>query len=286
MDGFVAVLGATGRQGGAVARHLLADGRRVRALTRDPSSGKARMLAQAGAEVMRADMSDVATLRPAFAGAQGVFSVQNPMICGLDEEVVQGRNVGDAAADAGVRHVVYGSAGVDRAGTGVGSWESKMVIKAHLLRLGLPLTVLRPTALMELMTDKDFYPPVSMWHLMPKLIGADRPLLWLCSDDFGAVAARAFAEPDRFAGVDLALVSDVVSIDGCRELYREAFGHAPRRFPMPVRLFERFAGDDLVRMWRWLRENQVEADPAATRAIVPGARSVREWLVSRARQAS
>ncbi|WP_052685693.1 NmrA/HSCARG family protein [Lentzea aerocolonigenes] len=283
MDGLVAVLGATGRQGGAVARHLLADGRRVRALTRDPSSAKARRLAEAGAEVMRVDMSDVTTLRPAFAGAHGVFSVQNPMICGLDEEVVQGRNVGDAAAEAGVRHVVYGSAGIDRAGTGVGSWESKMVIKAHLQGLGLPLTVLRPMALMELMTDKDFYPPVSMWHLMPKLIGGDRPLLWLCSDDFGAVAARVFAEPDGFVGEDLPLVSDVLSINGCRDHYREAFGRPPRRFPMPIWLFERFVGDDLITMWRWLRDNPVEADPAATRAIVPSARTVREWLSSRAR---
>jgi uncharacterized protein YbjT (DUF2867 family) len=178
---------------------------------------------------------------------------------------------------------VYGSAGIDRAGTGVGSWESKMVIKAHLQELGLPLTVLRPMALMELMTDKDFYPPVSMWHLMPKLIGGDRPLLWLCSDDFGAVAARAFAEPERFVGEDLPLVSDVLSINGCRDLYREAFGRPPRRFPMPIWLFERFVGDDLITMWRWLRDNPVEADPAAMRAIVPSALTVREWLSSRAR---
>ncbi|MEV6237769.1 NmrA/HSCARG family protein [Lentzea sp. NPDC051838] len=283
MDGLVAVLGATGRQGGAVARHLLADGRQVRALTRDPASAKARRLAEAGCQVMRADMNDAGTLRAAFAGAQGVFSVQNPMICGLDAEIAQGRNVGDAAAEAGVRHVVYGSAGLDQPGTGVGSWESKLVIKAHLQSRGLPLTVLRPMALMELMTDKDFYPPVSTWHLMPKLIGGDRPLLWLCSDDFGAVAARVFAEPDRFVGEDLALVSDVLSLDACRDLYRETFGHRPRRFPMPIWLFERFVGDDLIHMWRWLRENPVDADPAVTRAIVPSARSVREWLGSRVR---
>lgn len=283
MDGVVAVIGATGRQGGAVARHLLADGWRVRALTRDPSSVKARLLAEAGIEVMRADMADVATLRPAFAGAHGVFSVQNPMICGLDGEVVQGRNVGDAAAEAGVGHVVYGSAGVGRSGTGVGSWESKVVIKAYLRELGLPLTVLRPTALMELMTDKDFYPPVSMWHLMPKLIGGDRPLPWLCADDLGAAAARAFAEPDRYVGEDLPLASDVLGIDECRGLYREAFGRPPRRFPMPIWLFERFAGDDLVKMWRWLHDNPVEVDPAVTRAIVPSALTVREWLSSRVR---
>ncbi|GLZ35234.1 hypothetical protein Lesp02_74210 [Lentzea sp. NBRC 105346] len=278
MDELVVVTGATGRQGGAVARHLLAAGWRVRALTRDPDSASARRLAAAGAEMVRADMADIASLRPAFAGAHGVFSVQNPMISGLDAEVRQGRAVGDAAAEAGVRHVVYGSAGVGRSGTGVGQWESKLVVRDHLESLGLPLTVLRPTAFMELMTDKDFYPPVSMWHLMPKLIGGDRPLPWLCADDLGAVAARAFAEPERFVGADLALASDVRTLDECRELWREVFGRPPRRFPMPVWLFERFTGKDLTAMWRWLHENPVEIDPAVTRSIVPTARTVREWL--------
>jgi uncharacterized protein YbjT (DUF2867 family) len=279
----IAVTGATGRQGGATARHLLADGWRVRALTRDPSSAKAKLLAETGAEVVRADMSDVESLRPAFAGAHGVFSVQNPMICGLDEEIVQGRNVGDAAAEAGVRHVVYGSAGLGQPGTGVRQWDNKLVVKEHLESLGLPLTVLRPMAFMELMTDKDFYPPVSMWHLMPKLIGADRPLVWLCADDLGAVAARAFAEQDRFAGADLSLASDVRSVAECRALWRETFGRAPRRFPMPVPLFRKFVGDDLIKMWQWLHGYLVEVDPEETRAIVPAAKTVREWLSSRAR---
>jgi uncharacterized protein YbjT (DUF2867 family) len=281
--GLVAVTGATGRQGGAVARHLLADGWRVRALTRDPSSAKAQELAAAGAEVMRVDMADIATLRPAFAGAHGVFNVQNPMKCGFDEEVVQGRNVGDAAAEAGVRHVVYASAGTGESGTGVRQWENKLVIRAHFESLGLPLTVLRPMALMELMTDKDLFPPVAVWHLMPKLMGGDRPVPWLCADDFGAVAARAFAEPDRFVGADLALASDVRTIDECRVWWRSVYGRPPRRFPMPIWLFRKFTGDDLLVMWRWLRGHPVETDGAATLEIVPSAKSVRDWLSSRAR---
>ncbi|WP_329792508.1 NmrA/HSCARG family protein [Lentzea sp. DG1S-22] len=277
----VVVTGATGRQGGSVARHLLAAGRRVRALTRDPSSPAARRLASAGAEVVRADMASSESLRAAFVGAHGVFSVQNPMTSGLNEEVLQGRAVGDAAATAGVRHVVYASAGPGLPGTGVRQWENKLVVRAHLRSLGLPLTVLRPMAFMELMTDKDFYPPVSMWHLMPRLIGADRPLLWFSADDVGAVAARAFAEPDRFIGTDLPLCADVRSIDECRALWREIRGRPPRRFPMPEWLFHRVAGDDLTRMWRWLRTHPVPFDVAATRAVVPSARTVREWLVQR-----
>ena len=78
--------------------------------------------------------------------------------------------------------------------------------------IGLRPTVLRPMALMELMTDRGLYPAVAMWYLMPKLMGSDRPLPWICADDVGAVAARAFASPDLFAGEEIQLASDVQSV--------------------------------------------------------------------------
>lgn len=146
--------------------------------------------------------------------------------------------------------------------------------------LGLPVTVLRPMAFMELMTDKSFYPAVSTWHLMPKLMGEDRPVQWLSVDDLGAIAARVFAEPDRYVGADLALVSDVRSIGECREIWREVTGKAPRRFPMPIWMFERFVGDDLTTMWRWLLTEPTDVDPAETRKILPTARTVRDWLTA------
>ncbi|MDQ3973785.1 MAG: NmrA/HSCARG family protein [Actinomycetota bacterium] len=274
----VAVTGATGRQGGAVARHLLSDGWRVRAVTRRPDSNPARRLAAQGAEIVRADMADPATLVPAFRGAYGVYSVQNPMISGLEAEVAQGKNVADAARETGVQQVVYGSAGVGVPGTGIGSWESKLKVEAHMQELGLPLTVLRPMAFMELMTDKGFFPPVSTWYVMPKLMGADRPVWWLCVDDLGAIAARAFAEPERFVGADLRLAADVRSNNECREIWRDLTGRPPRRFPLPTRMFERFVGDDLTTMWRWLSTARVDVDLGETRRILPTASTVREWL--------
>jgi uncharacterized protein YbjT (DUF2867 family) len=81
-DRIVAITGATGRQGGAVARHLLADGWQVRALTRKPEGKPARKLAALGAEVMRADMADPSTLSEAFRDVYGVYSVQSTMISG------------------------------------------------------------------------------------------------------------------------------------------------------------------------------------------------------------
>jgi uncharacterized protein YbjT (DUF2867 family) len=282
-DRVVVVTGATGRQGGAVARHLLSDGWRVRALTRKPKGKPARRLAALGAEVVGADMARPATLEVAFRDAYGVYNVQNPMTAGLDGEIDQGRNVADAAKRAGVKHVVYGSAGIGRR-TGVGSWDSKLIVQAHMETLALPLTVLRPTAFMELMTDRRFFPPVAMWHLMPKLMGADRPVLWLCVDDLGAIAAKAFADPNRFISAELQLVAEVRSNAECREIWREVNGRTPRRFAMPTWMFERFVGTDLTTMWRWLHANDIDADRAQTRDILPTALTVQEWL-SRLRRA-
>jgi uncharacterized protein YbjT (DUF2867 family) len=276
--GVVAVVGATGRQGSAVVRHLLRDGWDVRALTRKPAGKTALALRDLGAEIHRVDTGDAASLGPAFRGANGVFNVQNPMTSSLDDEVRQGSNVAAAAAAAGVGHVVYGAAGVGDHETGVGSWDSKLVVAQRFRELGLPLTVLRPMAFMELMTDKGYYPQLSTWYLMPRLMGPARPVGWLGVDDLGAIAARAFARPEDWRGKVLSLASDVQSIDGCRALWRERTGRAPRGLPIPVRLFERLAGTDLTTMWRWLHENDFDIPTDTTRAILPDAMSVRQWL--------
>lgn len=121
---------------------------------------------------------------------------------------------------------------------------------------------------------------------MPKLMGSSRSVGWLCADDLGAIAAKAFADPGRFVGKDLALASDVQSLDECRSIYREVTGRCPRRFPMPVWLFKRFGivGKDLSTMWQWLRTGFVDLDTAPTRLVHPDALTVRS-LLSRQRTA-
>lgn len=278
----VVVTGATGRQGGAVARQLMSDGWSVRCVTRSPDAAKAQELAHLGAEVVRADMADRGRMRDVCEGAHGVFSVQNPMTSGEDGELVQGRNVVDAAVDAGVSHLVYGSAGPGTPSTGVAAWDTKLEVADYARQSGLPLTVLRPMAFMELMTDKDLYPPVAAWHLMPRLVGGGRPIPWLSAQDIGAVAARAFADPVSYVSQDLPLASDVRTLDDCRDTWRRVTGRSPRRFPMPVWLFRRFAGEDLLRMWRWLASHDVVVDPAETRARIPGALTLEQFIRQRA----
>lgn len=276
----IVVMGATGLQGGAVTHHLLKNGWHVRAVTRNAASTSARALAMRGVEVVQGDMGDAASLRPVFAGAYGVYSVQNTFISGPEAEVRQGKTVAEVAKDSSVKHLVYGSAGIGRKGSGIPSWETKLQIEDHMHALSLPLTILRPMAFMELMNEKKFFPAVGTWHVMRRLMGDSRRLPWICVDDLGAIAAQAFGAPEQFVGKDLTLASDVQSLAQCRALYREVMGRDPSEFPMPIGLFQRFGlvGRDLTTMWRWLRTGDIDLDTAPTRAIHPEALTVHAWL--------
>lgn len=280
----IVVVGATGLQGRAVSRHLLDQGWRVRALTRNPDGAHARELAALGADVVKADSEERAALERSFAGAHGVYSVQNHHLSGYDGERRQGKNVADAVVAAKVSHLVYASTGNGLAGTGIGSWDAKVDVAEHARGLGISLTVLRPTAFMELMTEKRFYPQVSVWHLMPKIMGATRPVGWLAVEDLAVIAEKAFSDPEAFVGTDVSLSGDVLSIEQCRQVWREVMGRPPRRFAMPVWLFERFTGKDETTMWRWLRENDMAFDTKPTRDIYAGAHTLRDWLSQRKRR--
>jgi uncharacterized protein YbjT (DUF2867 family) len=223
-------------------------------------------------------MEDPASLRRAFDGVHGVFSVQNGMIAGFDREVVQGRNVADVAKQVGVAHLVYASAGTGETGTGIASWEAKLQVEDHMRELGLAFTSLRPQALMELMTDKSYYPAVGTWRIWPRLSGDERPIAWLAAEDVGAIATVVFSRPDEFVGESLLLLSDAVSLADCRAIYRDVMGHDPRTFPMPIRLFDRFTKKDVTAIWRWVKTGTYPTDTTPTRAIHPGALTVREWL--------
>src|SRR5262249_915002 len=110
-DGTVLVTGATGRQGGSVVRHMLAQGWKLRGLARNPDQDAAKALAAQGVEVVRGDLEDSSSLPAAVRGVRGVYSVQDFWSVGARREVQQGKNLADAAKKAGVEHFVYSSVG-------------------------------------------------------------------------------------------------------------------------------------------------------------------------------
>jgi len=104
VDKLVLVTGATGRQGGAVIRHMLPKGWKLRALTRHPDNRSAQELARKGVEVVQGDLEDPPSLVRAARSAYGIYGVQDFWTVGAKHEVQQGKNLADVAKKAGVNH--------------------------------------------------------------------------------------------------------------------------------------------------------------------------------------
>jgi uncharacterized protein YbjT (DUF2867 family) len=274
----ILVTGATGRQGGAAARHLLKDGWSVRALTRNPDTEKAKALKELGADVIKGDLNRPEELKHFFEDIFGVFSVQNPWVTRLDKETEHGIAIADLAAGGKVKHLVYSSAGPGKPGTGVPHFDSKLKIEEHIRGLGVPYTILRPAGFMELMKDKDFVPPLVAWNVTEKVLGKDFPLTWVACDDIGAVAAKVFASPGEFAGKDVVIAGDRKSMAQCREIYRSIHNKIPFRIPAPVWLFK-VMQKDLWKMYQWmLRDPEPDGLIDQTRKIHPGVMDVETWM--------
>src|SRR5215207_204888 len=196
----IAVTGATGQQGGAVARKLLADGWQVRALTRDTDKPAAHELASLGAELAAGDMANRSELDAAFKGAYGVFSVQNFWLpnVGFEGEVRQGENVADASKAAGVQHLVYSSVGAAHRGMGQKHFESKWLIEQHIQSLDLPYTILRPTAFFDNFNWERAAILNGTFNALGLHPEKERQLIAV--EDIGVFVALAFSNPEEYIG--------------------------------------------------------------------------------------
>ncbi|MET8337038.1 NmrA/HSCARG family protein [Streptosporangium canum] len=279
----VVVVGATGLQGRTVTRHLLRDGWRVRALTRDPNGAEAQALARAGAQVLRAQMDDLDSLTAAAEGAWGLFSVQ-PTVGSpgtapdftTEDEVRWGVNVAEAAHAAGVGHLVFTSvAGADRhlSEKVPVNLVSKWRIEQHIAELGLPATILRPASFME-----NFTGGYALRNgTLSTGIAPDTAQQLMAVDDVGAVTASAFAQPEEWIGRAVSLAADELTPVQVAEAIGTALGIPLPYVQIPIEAI-RGLSEDFAYANQWLNERGYRADLAATRRIHPAAMDFRTWL--------
>jgi uncharacterized protein YbjT (DUF2867 family) len=233
----VLVLGATGQQGGAVASALRANGWPVRALLRDPSSGKAERLSFEGVDVVQGNLDDPASINAAMAGVHGVFSVQpssgQGAVYGVtdEQEVRWGKGVADAALAAGVRHLVYTSVNaVGQGPTGMGHFDSKFEIEEHIRSLDLCYTIIRPAGFMELLMLPGM--GLDQGHFSFFLRPAQAAQV-IAAQDIGRIVAALFASPERSAGRTIEIAGDQLTGAELGETLARAAGRpiTYRRFP-------------------------------------------------------
>lgn len=268
----VAVVGATGRQGGATARALLDYGVPVRALTRRPDSPAARALAESGAEVVAADLEDVSSVRAAFAGADRVFAMATMAVPGgVAAEVRHGHAMAEAARDTGVEHLVYSSVGGAERHTGIPHFESKRRIEERIEELGLPATFLRPVFFMENLLGTT----VEGGEVVVRLPLPDGiPLQMIAVGDIGRAAAAILLDP-AWIGRSVEIAGDERTGGETARAFAEHARLPGRYEEVPLEALD----EDRRAMFAWFaRPPAYRADFDATRGLVGAPLDLAAWL--------
>ena len=255
----VLITGATGHQGGAVARVLAGKGFDIRALTRKPGSDPAQALARTGAQIVQGDLNDAASLKKALAGAWGVFAVQNTWEAGVEGEEEQGKRLATLAREAGVQHFVYTSVGSADRKTGIPHFENKFRIEETVRSLKFPShVILRPVFFMENLT--------SPWFLNgDKLVAAMPPatmLQMIAVEDIGKFGARAFTDAAKLAGREIDIAGDAVTMPQAAAALSKGLGRTITFVSIPIAEVRKNSADMAI-MLEWFEQVGYDADMPA-----------------------
>lgn len=274
-DRTILVAGATGHQGGAVARALLDHGFTVRGLTRDPSQPAARKLEERGATMVRGDLYEPETLEPLVADVDGGFCVSDFWSEGYAGQIRQATNLARVSAEVGVEHfVLSGVAGSERA-TGVPHFESCDRIESNVRDFGLPYTFLRPVFFTQ--NFESFREDIRDGTLaLPVTEDTTHQVFDLT--DIGTVAAQVFADPDRYVGHAFELAGDEGTLEEMATVFSQVLGTEVEPVYVPIEDARKAFGEESAAMCEWFVEDGFAANIEAMNEEFGPLTSLREYL--------
>jgi len=247
-------------------------------LTRKPDSKPAQVLAQKGVELAKGDLEDPASLDAAVKGAYGVFSVQDGSV-GAAREIMQGKNMADAAKKAGIKHFVYTSvAGADR-NTGINIWERKWEVEKYIRSLGLPATIFRPVSFFEDYYFEIFHLYILMgWLISP--VKKNRPYMMIATWDIGGFVQLAFERPEEFIGMELEIAGSALTNLENAATFSRVTRRKVRFFELPMWMAYLRLGKDVYNFFHWLNTSGYQADVPELRRRYPELKlkTLEQWL--------
>ncbi len=263
----VLVTGVTGQQGGAVARALLGKGHRVRGMTRDVESDKARAVAALGVDLVVGDFRDSDSLAAAVARVDTVFAMGTPFEAGEDAEVAQGVAIVDAAVGAGIDHFVYTSVASADKSTGIPHFDSKWEVEKHLASTEMDWSVIAPVYFMEnLFFGENLGALQNGTYPLP--LPADLSLQQVAVADIGAFGALVVDRKDDFVGRRVDIASDELTSAGTAVLLGQLLERPVEHFEVPMEQI-RAISEDFAIMYEWFIETGYSVDIEGLRAAYP-----------------
>ena len=255
----ILVTGATGHQGGAVARELLARGYDVVAMTRKPDGEKAKVLAELGATIIQGDLDDAASLQRAVKDVWGVYSVQNTWEAGVEKEEQQGKRFAEISKEAGVQHFVYSSVGSAHRNTGIPHFDNKWRVEEKVRSLNFPsYTIIRPVFFMENFLSPWFKPGIDEGKLMVG-IKPDTVLQMIAVEDIGRFEAWAFDKHEELNGRAIDIAGDACTMPEAAKIIEAASGRKISFVQTPIEEVRKFS-EDFAIMLEWFDAVGYEAD--------------------------
>lgn len=298
----IAVVGATGAQGGALVRAIVARGDfAARAITRKPDSDKARALAQLGVEVVAADIDDPASVRKAFAGAHGAFCVTNFWEhFSAEKELAQAGNMAKAAKEAGVAHVVWSTLEDTRLRVPLSDarmptlkekykvphFDAKGEANQLFSAAGVPTTLLNTSFYWDNLISFGMGPKKrddgKLSFVLPM---ADKKLPGIAAEDIGKCAYGVFAQGGALIGKSVGIAGEHLTGAQMAAALSKAIGQEVVYDYVPPEVYRTFGfpgADDLANMFQYKRDFENEYCAARSiefsRSVNPELQSFAQWL--------
>jgi uncharacterized protein YbjT (DUF2867 family) len=263
----VLITGATGRQGGGVARLLLGGGHQVRALTRNASSPAAAALRKLGAEVVAGNFDDPSSLVAAARGVDTAFAMSTPYVAGPDAERTEALALIEALKTAKVGRIVYTSVSDADRKTGIPHFESKVPAEEAVKASGAAWSIVAPVFFMENITGPWWLPALQSgtWS-MP--LPVDRKLQMIAAADLAKFTALVIEQPGAFNGRRINLASDEVSPNEVNGIIGRVTGRALTVQGIPPAAL-REQNPDFAAMFEWFDKVGYSVDIAGLKRDYP-----------------
>jgi len=243
----VLVIGATGQQGGSLARLLLQNKHKVYALTRNRNARSSAIqdLENRGANIVEGNLDDPDSLRQVVKNIESIFLMGTPFEDGIEGEISRGKLVADIAKENKVEHLVYSSVVNADKNTGIPHFESKYKVEQYIDKLGIPYTIIGPTFFMENLLDPRLRPALQQGQLALPL-SPSTILQQISVQNIAEFSAMVIESPERFLGKRIDIASDEVTGQKATEILSNALGHEIKYTSIPA------PNEDLARMFEWV----------------------------------
>jgi uncharacterized protein YbjT (DUF2867 family) len=273
----ILVTGATGQQGGSLARLLLQKKHKVYAFTRNTQSSTAQDLRNKGANVVKGDLDDFNSLERAVKDVESIFLMGTPFEDGTEGETRRGKMMADIAKEKKVTHLVYSSVANADKNTGIPHFESKYRIEQHIKNLGIPYTIIGPTFFMENLLGPGLQQGQLALPLSPNTILQQSAL-----ENIAEFSALVLESRKPFLGKRIDIASDEVTGEQAAEILSNELGYKIKYVAVPLEQVYR-ANEDMAHMYDWYEKVGTGMDITRLHQEYPEVNwlSFKDWARSR-----